>query len=254
MSPDATSLPRQPEGSAFPSTRWSMVLHAGAGADADTQARSALESLCRQYWYPLYSFIRRQGHPHHEAEDRTQEFLAHLLATEAVARAQPDRGRFRTFLLTALRHSLTDEWRRAQAAKRGSGMAPLPLEFDTAEQRFFKEPADPSLSPDQVFDRNWAVEMMNSAVAKLREEYERSGRGAVFAAIAPLVWGGSRTDSHADLAKRLGMSVEACDVAFHRLRRRLGVHLRNGVAQTVADESEVDAELRHLIAAWGGSV
>jgi len=246
--PDTSPLPGSPGGDAFPSTQWSMVLHAGSGAD--TRAHSALESLCRQYWYPLYSFIRRQGQPHHEAEDCTQEFLARLLSSEGIARARPERGRFRTFLLAALQNFLIDEWRRAHAAKRGGELIHLPLEFDTAEQRFFQEPTDPSLNPDQMFDRIWAIEMMNCAVATLREEYERSGRGALFAAIAPIVvWGGSSTESHAELAMRLGMSADAFDVALHRLRRRLGERLRTGVAQTVADETEVDTEVRHLISA-----
>ena len=145
--PETNSLPGSPGGNAFPTTQWSMVLHAGAGGD--TQANSALESLCRQYWYPLYSFIRRQGHAHHEAEDCTQEFLARLLSTQGVARARPERGRFRTFLLTALRNFLTDEWRRAQASKRG-GQVPLSLEFDTAEQRYAREPADPALATRRI--------------------------------------------------------------------------------------------------------
>jgi RNA polymerase sigma factor (sigma-70 family) len=247
---ETNSAPGSPGGNVFPTTQWSMVLHAGAGAD--TQARSALESLCRQYWYPLYSFIRRQGHAHHEAEDCTQEFLARLLSTEGIARARPERGRFRTFLLTALRNFLTDEWRRTQAAKRGS-QAPLPLGFDTAEQRYAREPADPALSPEQVFDRNWAIGMINRAVATLREDYEKGGRGALFAALAPVVWDNSGGESHAELARRLGLTPDACNVAIHRLRRRLGERLRLDVAQTVAEESEVDTELRHLISALQGT-
>lgn len=250
MDPETRSLPVTPGGNAFPTTQWSMVLHAGGGVD--TEAHSALESLCRQYWYPLYAFIRRQGHAHHEAEDCTQEFLARLLSTQGVARARPERGRFRTFLLTALRNFLTDEWRRTQAAKRG-GQATLPLEFDTAEERYAREPADTALTPEQVFDRNWAIGMLNTAVAELQAEYAKSGRATLFAAIAPFVWDSSSAGSHGELAQRLGLTVDACNVAMHRLRRRLGERLRLDVAQTVADETEVDTELHHLISALGGT-
>jgi len=227
-----------------------MVLR--AGAPSESQARAALESLCCQYWYPLYTFVRRQGRTHHDAEDCVQSFLAHLLASEAVARARPELGRFRTFLLTALRNFLTNEWHRAKAAKRGGGQAPLPLEFDAAQERFAREPADPALTPEQAFDRNWALGMIGHAFAELRIEYEKSGRGALFATLGPLAWDDSGAGSHAELAQSLGMNAHAFTVALQRLRRRLGERLRIDVSQTVVDEAEVDAELRHLIAVLGG--
>ena len=171
---------------AFPSTQWSMVLH--AGAESETLAHAALESLCEQYWYPLYTFVRRQGRSHHEAEDCTQEFLLRLLTIDGVGRARPERGRFRTFLLTALRNFLVNKWQHSQAAKRGGGLTLLPLEFSTAEERFAREPADPGLTPEQVYDRNWALSMINRAVDALRNEYVKSNRGALFDALAPLVW------------------------------------------------------------------
>ena len=138
----------------FPTTHWSLVLEAGAGDD--TAARAALETLCRQYWYPIYAFVRRQGRTHHEAEDCTQEFLARLLAADGVARARPERGRFRAFLLSSLRHFLANEWRKTQAAKRGGGVVIESLDWQDAEQRFAHEPADPGLTPEQAFDRSWA--------------------------------------------------------------------------------------------------
>ena len=236
---------------AFPTTQWSMVLHAGAGSES--QAHAALASLCRQYWYPLYTFIRRQGHSHHEAEDGTQEFLLRLLTLDGVAQARPERGRFRTFLLTSLRNFLIKQWRHGQTAKRGGGLAPLPLEFDSAENRFAREPADPGLTPEQAFDRNWALSMIDRAVAELGHDYGKSGRGALFDALAPLVWGNPGEASLARLAEQLGLSSAACTVALHRMRRRLGERLRAHVAQTVDAETDVDAELRHLIAALGGS-
>jgi RNA polymerase sigma-70 factor (ECF subfamily) len=228
-----------------------MVLNAGKASES--QARAALESLCRQYWYPLYTFVRRQGRTHHEAEDCTQEFFARLLASAGVARARPERGRFRSFLLASLRNFLTKEWQRGQAAKRGGGLAPLPLEFDTAGERFGREPVDPGLTPEQAFDRSYALEMIGRAIAAIRAEYVKSGRGDLFAVLGPLVWGNASQESLAQHAGRLGMNAHAFTVALQRLRRRLGERLRSEVGQTVADEADVDAELRYLIAASGGS-
>ena len=235
--------------STFPTTHWSIVVNAGSGSDP--QARSALETLCRQYWYPLYSFVRRQGRPHHEAEDCTQEFLARLLASDGVAHARPERGRFRTFLLTALRNFLTNEWHRAQAAKRGGGVASLPFEMQDAEGRFSCEPADPRLTPEQAFDRNWALGMLDRAMSRLQSEYEASGRGEICAALGSVMWGNPADDPSAKAAERLGMNRHAFTMALHRLRRRFGESLREEVAATVAEGADVDAELHHLIAAVG---
>jgi len=232
---------------AFPTTKWSLVLSAGVGVEDD--ARSALDALCRQYWYPIYHFVRRQGRTHHEAEDLTQQFLARLLATEGIGTARRERGRFRTFLLTAVRHFLTDEWRRSQAVRRGGGQAFVPIEIAGAEQRFADDPIDQTLAPDEAFDRAWAAEMLERALGQLREEYESSGRGAVFAALAPrlLRSGDAVAVSPADPES----STHAMTMALSRLRHRLGLHLRKEVAATLADPSEVDAELRLLIRALG---
>lgn len=232
--------------SSFPTTQWSVVLHAGEGAD--TQAQAALEDLCRRYWYPLYVFVRRQGRTHHEAEDCTQEFLSRLLATDGIARAQPERGRFRTFLLSALRNFLTNEWHRTQAAKRGGGELPLSLDGQEADRRFVQEPADSGLTPEQAFDRAWAHDMIEAAVAALRTEYEKGGRGALFRALTPLLWSQNHPESFAQLAARLDMKEQAFTVALHRLRRRIGERLRATIAETLANPADIDAELRHLIA------
>jgi RNA polymerase sigma-70 factor (ECF subfamily) len=230
---------------AFPTTHWSMVLQ--AGTDSPAVARAALERLCQRYWYPLYAFVRRQGRPHHEAEDCTQTFLAQLLATAGLQRAHPERGRFRTFLLTALRNFLTTEWRGAHAAKRGGGLVLVPLGTPEADERFALEPADHGLTPEQAFDRRWARDMIERTVRELREDFRRDGREGVFDALAPLVWGNDAADPLADHAARCGMSTSAFTVALHRLRRRLGDRLRANVAETVADVAEIDTELRHLI-------
>lgn len=237
-------------GGAFPTTQWSVVLQ--AGAESESKARHALGTLCRHYWYPLYAFVRRQGRSHHEAEDCTQEFLARLLANAGVALARPERGRFRTFLLTALRNFLTDEWHRSMAAKRGGGKIIRSLDLEKADERFSHEPVDPGLTPEQAFDCSWAADLLDAAVAELQNEYQKSGRGELFATLQPLMWGNSVNESHADLAQKLGLNTHAFTVALQRLRRRLGERLRLDVAQTLADGSLVDAELRYLISALGG--
>ena len=245
MPPDA-SPPPSPRGE-FPTTHWSVVLRAGAGSES--QVRAALETLIRQYWYPLYAFVRREGRTHHEAEDCTQEFLARLLATDSVARARPERGRFRTFLLAALRNFLVNEWERNSAAKRGGGTAPLSLQFQSAEKRFALDPADPALTPDQTFDRDWALDLAELVVAELRTEYALSGRGPLFEILALRIWSASDPEPSESAAGQVGLTVQAFDVALHRLRRRVGERLRTRVAETVATESEIEGELRHLVTA-----
>ncbi|MDB6167547.1 MAG: polymerase sigma factor, sigma-70 family [Verrucomicrobia bacterium] len=235
-----------PNESAFPATQWSMIVRAG-GPDT-SEARSALEHLCRQYWFPLYSFVRRQGRSHHEAEDCTQEFLARLLAAEGVGRARREQGRFRTFLLAGLRNFLTNEWHRSQAAKRGGGHVLLSLEFTAAEETYSREPADPGLTPEQIFDRAWALGMIERAIGGLKKDYENSGRGVLFDAIVPLVWG-DKSEALAATAARLGMNTHAFTVALARLRQRVAQRLRADVVATVANSADVDGELRHLIAA-----
>ena len=244
---DAATAAPPDHGGAFPSTQWSLIVR--AGGPGSTQASSALESLCRQYWFPLYAHVRRQGRAHHEAEDCTQEFLARLLANAGVAAARPERGRFRTFLLSALGNFLTNEWHRARAEKRGGGQVLLSLEFQTAETTFRREPIDPGLTPEEAFDRTWALGLIDRAIAGLRAEYEQSGRGTLFAALAPLVWGHAGAEPSAAPAARLGLTAHAFTVALHRLRQRLGQRLRADVTETVADAAEVDEELRQLIAA-----
>jgi RNA polymerase sigma-70 factor (ECF subfamily) len=235
------------ERSSFPTTHWSVVVNVRAGSESEASA--ALETLCQQYWYPLYGFIRRQGRTHHEAEDCTQEFLAQLLSSGGVAAAQPDRGRFRTFLLTALRNFLGKARRRANAIKRGGGTAPLSLDLRDAQDRFAHEPADFALNPEQAFDRTWALEMIERAVGQLRKEYDKSGRGELFDALSAFVWGGGPAEALAAPASRLGITTHAFTVALHRLRQRVGHRLRADVAETVATETQIDEELRHLLAA-----
>jgi RNA polymerase sigma factor (sigma-70 family) len=226
-----------------------MVLN--ARIDTDTEARVALESLCRIYWQPLYTFVRRQGRDHHDAEDATQQFIAHLLAADSLQRARPERGRFRTFLLTGLRNFLTSEWRRTQTAKRGGGLARVAEPYHSPNSTE-PELIDPALTPERAFDRSWAHGMIERAVTELRAEYESSSRKQIFAEMAPLIWGTDTDDAITAGAAAVGVTPNAFRVALHRARRRLGERLRAHVAETVANPSEIDVELRHLMEAISG--
>lgn len=235
--------------SSFPTTHWSTVLAAGSANPVDAQV--ALECLCAAYWYPLYSFIRLKGHSHHAAEDLTQEFLARLLANDAITKARPNRGRFRTFLLSALRNFLINEWHRNRTIKRGGGQPVSAAQFNAAAENFRHETVDPGLSPEQVYERNWALCVIDQALAALRAEYAVNGREALFDAVAPGIWGGGAPEPQAEQATRLGLSVSALKVAVHRMRKRLREHLESQIRATVESDEEVAAELRDLLATVG---
>ncbi len=235
----------------FPTTHWSLVRSATGD---EPEAHLALEALCVQYWYPIYSFIRRQGRTHHEAEDLTQEFFGRLLAAGGMARARPERGRFRTFLAVSLRNFLANDWDRAHAAKRGGGPAAVSLDVNlgAAEARYTGEPPDPGLTPEQAFDRAWARGVVETALEELRAEYAASGRGALFTALGPIVWGGGPPAPLSETARQLGLNEGALHVALHRLRRRLRERVEAQIAATVTGPDEVAEERRHLLAALGG--
>ena len=233
----------------FPTTQWSAILATGSAVPAD--AREALAKLCARYWYPLYSFIRWQGNSHHSAEDLTQEFLARLLANNGIAKARPSRGRFRSFLLSALRNFLINEWSRSQAAKRGGGLPRAPEESGSTAERFAREAIDPGLSPEQAFERSWALCMIEHALAAVRAEYVANGRATLFDAIAPGIWGGGAPEPQARQAERLGLSLTAFKVTLHRMRRRLREHLECEIRATVETESEAVSELDYLFVVVG---
>jgi len=248
MTSSGTQTPHAPAG-CFVTTHWSVVLK--AGHSDTTRARAALEQLCRNYWQPLYAYVRRSGHSREEAEDLTQEFFARLLAQNTVARADPARGRFRSFLLAALKHFLANEWEKAHAQKRGGGAKLLPLEFDTAETRC-AQPAAPGDAPDRAFDRQWALALLEVVLARLREEYANSGRDGLFLTLKETLSGGRAAIAYRELGARLGLSEGAVRVAAHRLRRRYRELLREEIANTVVGPEEVEQELRELFAALGG--
>lgn len=227
----------------FATTHWSVVLNA-AGNDPSL-ASNALERLCQTYWYPIYAFVRRRGHGPEDAEDLTQEFFARLIQHQWVAGVDRSKGRFRSFLLLVLNRFLANEWDRVRALKRGGGVRTIPLSIETAETRYTFEPAT-TTTPEQLFERQWAVTLLDQVLASLREEYQQAGKQALFDALKPCLVGSRDTQPYAQLAAALHMTEGAVKVAVCRLRQDYRQKLKEEVAHTVACPAEVDSELRHL--------
>jgi len=249
-STDSTGEANDPRGPVsrspvFVTTHWSVVLT--AGQTNTTNARDALARLCQSYWYPLYAYVRRRGYSPQDAEDLTQEFFARFLEQNWVERADREKGRFRTFLLSAMSYFLSNEWDKARAQKRGGGVPLLPLEFDVAETRYCREPVD-NMTPEQHFERRWVLALLEQVLNRLRAEYEQDGKAEVFAALNPCLVGDRTSQPYAALAAKLGMSEGAIKSAVHRLRQRYRQLLREEIGNTVAGPGEVEEELRHLFA------
>ncbi len=228
---------------AFVTTHWSVVTAAGHSGTPGAQA--ALEKLCRSYWYPLYAFVRRCGHSPEDAQDSTQAFFAQLLEHNWVADADQSKGRFRTFLLVAMKRFLAKEWHKARALKRGGQARVVPLELDTAETRYSLEPAD-TRTPEQLFERQWAATLLASVLRRLREEHEREGKKEYFEMLEHCLVGDREKQPYAALGAKLGMSEAAVKMAVCRLRERYRECLKEEIGHTVATASEVEAELHHL--------
>jgi DNA-directed RNA polymerase specialized sigma24 family protein len=229
----------------FSSTHWSLVVEAGKSQSA--QSSVALEKLCGAYWYPLYAFVRRQGYASSDAEDLTQGFFGWLLESKHLRVADPQLGRFRSFLLCRLKHFLSDECKKARAQKRGGGRLVISLDAAQAEEWYGLEPATAELSPDLIFDRRWAIAMMERTVARLRAEYVAADRGELYDELKHFQPGEDAGRSYAEVAARLGLSEGAVKSAIYRLRQRHRDLLRDEIAQTVATPSDVDEEIRYLI-------
>jgi len=238
-----------PRHAAFVTTHWSVVVK--AGLSNTPRAHQALSHLCETYWYPLYTYVRKRGYSPEDAQDRTQEFFARLLERNWVADADQEKGRFRSFLLTAMTRFLADEWDKARAQKRGGGVPPVPLQFDMAETRYGIEPAD-NLTPERSFERRWALTLLEEVLKRLQAEYGEEDRANLFAALNPCLVGERTSQPYAELATRLGMTEAAVKSAVHRLRQRYRQLLRDEIAQTVASPDEVDEELRQLFAVLAG--
>ena len=245
MSPgDPAGAGFRPGADYFATTHWSVVL--SAQRHDSTRAQAALSVLCQAYWYPLYAFVRRQGHGPEDAQDLTQEFFARLLARNYLADVQREKGRFRSFLLAALKHFLANEWDRARAAKRGGGQLLVSLDDSEAENRYRLEPAD-AMSADKIFERRWALTLLEQVLRRLRDDYAAGGKVVMFEELKPSLVGSSQSAPYAELAGRLKMSEGAVKVAVHRLRQRYRELLREEIAQTVAVPGEVEDEIRHII-------
>jgi DNA-directed RNA polymerase specialized sigma24 family protein len=227
----------------FVTTHWSVVLAAGHGDP--TRACDALAHLCKTYWYPLYAYARRRGCSAHDAQDQTQEFFARLLEGKWVAKADRQRGRFRSFLLSAMKHFMANEWNKALAQKRCGGQPILSLNDDSAEYRHRLEPAE-SATPESLFERGWAVTLLDGVLARLEEEYCRAGKQAWMEAMRAALTTDRGAIDYAGMARKLGVTETAARVAVHRLRQRYRQLIRAEVASTVASPEEVEAEMHHL--------
>ena len=229
----------------FNETHWTTVLAAG---QKNSQAKEALQKLCRTYWYPLYVFVRRQGHGKHDAEDLTQEFFARLLTRDDLATVDREKGKFRSFLLASMKHFLANEWDKAQAKKRGGGKQILSINVQDFESKYAMEPAH-AITPDKLYDRRWAMTVLEQVMAKLRKEMRAEGKMDQFEQMK-IFLAGSKGDVHySKVAENLGISEIAVKTAVHRLRKRYRGLLIAEIADTVETQQDVEQELCYLLAA-----
>lgn len=246
MEPDSSTATRQ--AARFEPTHWSVVLTA-AGGDSPGAAE-ALAQLCRDYWYPLYAFVRRKGFAPHEAQDLTQDFFARLLEKNILKAADPAKGKFRSFLLGSMQNFLNNEWDRRLTEKRGGRAVTFSLDDTTAEDRYRLEPAH-DLTPERIFERRWALTLLEKVHAQLKAEHAAEGKGPQFEVLQVYLSGEPKAGNYGESAARLGLNEGAVRVAVHRLRKRLGQLLKKEVNRTVADPKDVDEEIGHLLLALG---
>ena len=248
--PDSTPSSSNPSGKPgadyFATTRWTVVLT--AGQSARPQARRALEELCRIYWYPLYVYVRRHGHSKEDAEDLTQGFFARFLEANYLEKVSSEKGRFRAFLLASLKHFLANEYDRANRQKRGGGQKVLSLDWQDADNRYRIDPAD-EVSPDKLYDRAWAVTLLECVLARLRDESARDGKLQQFQRLRPFLMLGKSAIRYAEAAAALNVTEGALRVAVHRLRRRYRELLVEEISQTLSDPAMVAEEIKALFTA-----
>ncbi len=230
----------------FVTTHWTIIGQAG-GVDSP-ESRAAAAQLCQAYWYPLYVYLRRTGRPHEDAEDLVQGFFARVLEKNYFEDADRAKGRFRSFLLLALKRYLANEWDRARRLKRGGGYVIESLDIQVGETRFLNEPADPG-SPDKAFDRNWAEVLLARVLERLRCELLEADKGRVFDELKSQLLGDEPENSYEEIGRRLGLSEANVKVTVFRLRKRYRELLRREISRTLADSDSVEVELRHLIEA-----
>jgi RNA polymerase sigma-70 factor (ECF subfamily) len=233
----------------FKTTRWSMVI--AAAGDPSPESEDALARLCQSYWLPVYAFIRRRGSSPDDAADLTQEFFARILEKRDLADAQRDRGRFRTFLLAAVTHFLANQSDRRLAVKRGGRVRTLPLEIESGEERLSFEPRHDA-TPEHLFERQWALALLATALARVHDEYEAGGRARLFERLQSYLSDERPRVPYAEAARELGVTEGTVKVSVHRLRRRFGAVLRDEVAHTLSSPSDIDGELRYLLRVVSG--
>ncbi len=239
MTSDSSAAPQ-----IFPNTRWSAVL---AARQHSPESAAALEAICLAYWYPIYAYVRRCHQPPHDAQDLTQEFFCRLLEKRWLDSADREKGRLRTFLIVTLKNFMANEWRRAAAKKRGGGHAPAQIDTAFAESRFAADST--ALAPDEAYDRQWALTLLDLTVNRLRNEFFAAGKLTDFDALKSSLLGGRGALDYAAIAKQLGATEGAARVAAHRLRKRFREIYREEISQTLADGADLETELRHLAAA-----
>jgi RNA polymerase sigma-70 factor (ECF subfamily) len=233
------------ENRVFATTRWSMVI--SAGRQSSPESNRALAALCETYWYPLYAYVRRRVVDVNEARDLTQAFFCELLEKNYVESADPERGKFRAWLITTFKHFLSKEWDKAKAQKRGGGLAPIPLDFAAADSNLSIEPSS-GLTPEQFYDQQWAITLLGEIMDRLQAEFEQDGKGRQFDVLKGHLIGDHEGTSYADAAAALAMNEAAVRKAVSRMRRRYRELLREEIVQTVSSQEEVDDEIRNLFA------
>lgn len=248
---ESFEVPRRPQGPAtFATTHWSVVLRAGGG-DGTTEAETAFGILYQTYWYPLYAFVRREGHGPETAEDLVQEVFLALIEKRQLTSVSPARGRFRSYLLASAQHLLANQWHKQRRLKRGAGLAPIPLDGLSAEERYRLEPVD-QRTPERLYARRWAMALLAGVLERLRRDWHESGKGSTFDVLRTFLAEEPDKSAYAEAAKQLGQNEGAVRVAVHRLRQRYRDLLRQEIAQTVDNAAEIDDEWRHLLEALRG--
>ncbi len=233
----------EPHGGLFATTHWSVVL--AAGDPESPIAGAALEQLCRTYWYPLYAYVRRRGYSADDAQDLTQAFFVHLLSKDFLRGVGPEKGRFRSFLLTCLKHFLTDEWEKARTVKRGGAMPARFVEKGQAEGRYQLEPQG-DMNPEALYERRWALDVLDHVLDHLRQEAAASGKTAAFDQLQGCLLGERPTETYAQLGTHLGLTEAAVKMSVHRLRERCRELLREEIAHTVTRPEEIEEEIHYL--------
>jgi RNA polymerase sigma factor (sigma-70 family) len=234
----------------FATTRWTLVR--AIGSSPNDEAERALALLCETYWYPLYAYVRRQGHSAEDAEDLTQSFFAKLLEKKGLERAQQEKGKFRSFLLASLKNFLTNEWHREHTVKRGGRQTIISWDDSSAETRYLREPSH-DLTPERIFEQTWAMTLIEKVLNLLQQEYREAGKQELFEALQPHLIGDEDIKSYADLGARLGMKEGTVRMAVLRMRRHFGYLLRSEIAQTVSKPEDLEEELSHLFVSLDGS-